>query len=207
MGFSWIPKEVKFFDMFDEQSKKLIEAADCFIRLTHDDMFNEAGAKEMGTIEGECDNVTHDIINKLNRTFITPFDREDIHALAHEMDNIVDLLCTITDRMFLYRLNSTPDLNKFAEVIKESVEMLAKTVESLRDLKQPDLILQHCIEINRLENVGDKLRDATIGKLFDDAHDPISVIKWKEIYEDAETVLDQCEDVANIVETIIVKQG
>ena len=208
MGFSFLPKEFKFFVLFDKQASWAVEAARCFKELAVSGKFDDEGILRMHTIEHKCDDVTHDIINKLNSTFITPFDREDIHALAHELDSVVDLIHVVTKRMRLYKLTVVnAEVIQFAEVIEKSVGALAKAVNGLRDIKNSQLILDSCIEINRLENMGDQLRDTVIGKLFEEERDPISIIKWKEIYQDAETVLDQCEDVANVVESIMVKQA
>lgn len=208
MKFSLLPKEIKFFDLFDEQAKILVTASACFLDLVNGAGFDDAGIQKMRDIEHTCDNVTHDIIEKLNRTFITPFDREDIHALAHEVDNVVDMLFTISKRIWLYKLNSVDrDLIQFAQLINQSVNSLAKALNGLRDQKNTKPIKEHCIEINRLENLGDQLRDAVIGRLFDNSGDPISIFKWKEIFEGAETVLDICEDVANVIESIMVKQA
>lgn len=208
MKFSLLPKEFQFFVLFDKQAAWAVEAARCFKELATYGKFDDDGVQLMNNIEHKADDVTHEIISNLNRTFITPFDREDIHALAHEMDTVVDIIHTMTKRMRLYKINEiNQDLIQFAEIIEKSVGALARAVSGLRDLKKPQLIMDNCIEANRLENVGDQLRDMVIGKLFDDNTDPIKIIKWKEIYQDAETVLDQCEDVANVVESIMVKQG
>lgn len=208
MGFSFIPKEIKFFDLFDQQAIYINKAAAIFKELVLNGRFDDEGIARMRDIEHDCDNVTHDIIDKLNRTFITPFDREDIHALAHELDNVVDILYATSKRMRLYQLNViNQDMIKFSEIIEESIAHLAKALNGLRDSKNPRSIMDSCIEINRLENVGDLLRDAVIGELFNNVTDPITVIKWKEVVEGAETVLDICEDVANVIESILVKQG
>lgn len=208
MKFSLIPREIKFFDLFDKHAEMLLTASACFSELVNTAGFTEEGIKRMRQIEHDCDNVTHEIINKLNRTFITPFDREDIHELAHEVDSVVDMMNTITKRILLYKLNGVdPGLRQFSEIIHQSVLSLAKMLNGLRDSKNMKPIIEHCIEVNRLENEGDQLRDQVIGKLFDNSGDPVLIFKWKEIYEGAETVLDVCEDVANVVESILVKQG
>lgn len=208
MAFSLIPKEMKFFDLFDQQATNAVETAALFKKLVQTGGFDDAGVQRIRDLEHEGDTVTHEIIDTLNRTFVTPFDREDIHALACELDDITDMIQAISTRMKLYKLTEPdPDLIQFAEVIEQSTRAVAKAVGGLREIKRPRRILDYCIEINRLENVGDQLRETAITKLFDRAQDPLLVIKWKEIYEVAETTLDKCEDVANIVEAILVKQG
>lgn len=208
MRISFLPKEYKFFDMFDELASMAVTASRYFRDLTLSGKFDEESVHKMRTIENQADEVTHDIINKLNLTFITPFDREDIHSLAHQLDGVIDNINTIVNRMRLYNLQViNNDLIHFAEVIEKSVAALEKAVNGLRNIKKSDQILEYCIEVNRLENVGDQLRDNVIGALFDNQHDPIYIIKWKEIFSETETVLDQCEDVANIVQSIMVKQA
>jgi len=204
----FLPKEFQFFDLFDKQAGFAVEAASLFKDLARNGKFMDDSAGRMHVIEHHCDDVTHEIINKLNRTFITPFDREDIHALAHELDTVVDLINTTTSRMRLFKLSKVnKKLIQFSDLIEQSVGALSKAVKSMRDGKQLERVNQYCIEINRLENEGDQLRDESIGDLFAKSKDPIHIIKWKEIFTEAETVLDACEDVANIVESILVKQA
>jgi len=163
---------------------------------------------KMGEIEHAGDDATHSIISHLNKTFITPFDREDIHKLATELDDVVDVINTIVSRLRLYKLKwSDQNLAEFAVVIEQSVRQVASAVNGLRKPKNLKSIMDSCVEVNRLENVGDVLRDRVLADLFEREKDPIAVIKWKEIYQDAETVLDVCEDVANVVESILVKQA
>jgi hypothetical protein len=207
MGFSFLPKEFNFFDLFERQVGHAVEAANCFKELVANNM-NEASLKNMHDIEHQGDEVTHEILNNLNKTFITPFDREDIHALAKELDDIIDMLYTIANRLRVYKITKTDkNLIEFANVIGESVRAVACAVKGLRSMKNAKSISESCVEVNRLENVGDSMRDSMLGELFETAKDPIEVIKWKEIYQDAETVLDICEDVAHVVQSILVKQA
>lgn len=149
-----------------------------------------------------------DVIDSLNRTFITPFDREDIHSLTNELDDVVDLVYAISKRMRLYELNGkNADVKDFSKLIMQSVQSLSVAIKGLRNHRRPQQIQEACIEINKIENMGDQLRDVVIQRLFKTEKDPIAIIKWKEIYELLETVLDVCEDVSNIVVSILVKQG
>ena len=208
MGFSLLPKEVKFFDLFDDLSEKIVTAAQYFMVIVEKGDFTDESLMRMRQNESQCDEITHDIMNKLNKTFITPFDREDIHSLAHELDTIVDIILTITNRMKIYKMTGQVDehLVKFSDVIYRAVLEIVKSVKALRDLKKPELIHNYCIEVKQLENVGDQIRDNAMGELFNHT-DMIHIMKWKEIYEHAENVIDQCEDVANIISTIVVKQA
>ena len=206
MRFSIFPKETNFFDMFDQLAAVAIEASNYFYDITSKGIYNEDVVSKMQDIEHRGDQITHTIIDSLNKTFITPFDREDIHALANELDSIIDMLNTMINRMRVYRISGVNnDLVEFAEVLKKSTAAVELAVKALRDTKNLMSAREHCIEINRLENVGDRMRDNILGKLFDNATDPIYLIKWKEIIIDAETTLDICEDVANVIESIIVK--
>lgn len=208
MSFSLIPKEIKFFDLFDKQASNMINASNIFREIIKNGNYDEAAIQKIKDIEHTCDEAAHDIIEKLNRTFITPFDREDIHSLAYELDDVVDMLNTIINRLRLYKLNVVDrDLIAFSELIHQSINFLAKALNGLRNQRDTKAVRNNCIEINRLENEGDQLRDDVIMKLFDNSKDPLFIMKWKEIYEESETVLDICEDVANVIESILVKQG
>lgn len=209
MKFSLLPKEFKFFDLFDNMAAEAIDAARCFKEFAENGTFDEASKQKMHLIETRCDQVTYAIIDRLNRTFITPFDREDIYLLAHNFDGVVDIIHSMTNRMCIYKLHNSihKDLIKFADLIVKSVNCLASAVRGLRDLKLSNEIAAYCIEVNSLENIGDQLRDQVLGNLFDASTDPLHIMKHKDIFMDAETVLDRCEDVANIVATILVKQA
>ena len=208
MGFSLIPKEVQFFDLFDKQAAVINIAAKGFKELAVSGTFDDAGIERMKDIEHQCDEITHDIIDKLNRCFITPFDREDIYELALELDDLVDMLYSVAKRMRLYKINGIhPDMVRFSELIEQSVGCLGKALNCLRNNKHHKPILVCCIEINRLENEGDHLRDHVIGNLFENERDAMAVMKWKEVFEGVETCLDICEDISNIIESILVKNA
>lgn len=214
MGFSilpksFLPKEFNFFDLFDRQAELAVEAAAHFARMVADFKVDENEVQKMKDIEHRADDVAHQVMDQLNKTFITPFDREDIHALSKEMDNIIDMLYAITNRLRVYKiLSADRNLSEFSRVIEMSVRGVAQAVRGLRNSKDYKAVLKACVEVNSLENLGDKMRDDMLGELFEKyAQDPVAVIKWKEIYQDAETVLDICEDVVHLVESILVKQA
>lgn len=208
MAFNLFPKEDKFFDLFDKQAMSILKAAKFFKEIVTHGHYDGVNVLKMHDIEHECDVNTHDIIDLLNRTFITPFDREDIHELAHELDDIVDMIYSITKRMNLYKLSEiNADLIQFSDYIEQAVDALSSALKCLRKPKIVRPIMDSCIEVNKLENLGDLLKDAIIGKILESNPEPIMFIKWKEIYEGTETVLDICEDVANVIESILVKQG
>jgi len=209
MFFKFLPKECNFFDLFDKQVDCAVNAANYFQELMLKGGVSEESLDKMGTIEHQGDEVSHDIFERLNKTFITPFDREDIHALAKELDNVTDMLNTIVSRLWVYKLTRRDEnLVKFSLVITESVNAVSRAVKGLRNMKNSKYIQEACVEINRLENVGDSMRDAMLAELFDnEKNNPILVIKLKEIYQDAETVLDICEDVTHAVGAILLKQA
>lgn len=208
MFFRLLPKNFNFFDLFDKQINHVIEAAAFFKELVSKGGIDESSFQKMKDIEHKGDKVAHEIMDQLNKTFITPFDREDIHSLTKELDDVIDMIYTIVNRLKVYKVASVEkNLVEFALVIEQSVKQVASAVKGLRNMKNSKAVLDACAETNRLENVGDSMRDIMLAELFEKAKDPIHVIKWKEIYQDAETVLDICEDVAHVVETIVVKQA
>jgi predicted phosphate transport protein (TIGR00153 family) len=159
-------------------------------------------------IEHQGDNAAHAIIERLNKTFITPFDRQDIHALAKQLDDITDMVHNIVRRLGVYDIVGVDkNLVEFATVIEQSVQAVARAVGGLRHSKNVRVVFDACVEVNRLENVGDVMRDRVLAELFTTTKDPIVVLKWKDIYQDAETVLDVCEDVVHVVDSIMVKQA
>lgn len=208
MKFRFLPKGFDFFTLFDKQANCAVDAAKLFTELVLRGVFDSESVQRMREIEHQADEVTHDIMKNLNLTFITPFDREDIHALASEMDSVIDMMYTIVNRMSVYKISGVDqDLVQFSNVIERSVITLASAVKSLNNTKNYESTIEACIEVNRLENIGDMMRDTIIGKLFETSTDTIFIVKWKEIYQFAESVLDICEDVANVVESIVVKQA
>jgi len=204
-----IPKDVKFFDMIDEQVKVIKEAVLKLKDLTQKEDFSEESIKKIKELEQHCDTLSHEIIDVLNETFITPIDREDIHKIINEIDDIMDLINVIANRLYIYKIKSVKNtyLPEFIENISDAIDALDNAIVSLKDIKKPRRILEYCIEINRLENSGDSLREKAIMDLFDKEKDPINIIKWKEIYEVLETTLDACEKVARTIEEVLVKNG
>jgi len=208
MFLKFLPKEFNFFDLFDKQVDYAVDAANYFKELVRKGSVDDASLEKIKNIEHSGDDVAHDIFDNLNKTFITPFDREDIHALAKELDNITDMVNTISSRLKIYKLSpNDKHLAEFAQVISDSVNAVSCAVKGLRNSKNPKLIQESCVEINRLENVGDTMRDTIFAELFEKNKDPIAIIKWKEIYQDAETLLDICEDVTHVVGAILLKQA
>jgi predicted phosphate transport protein (TIGR00153 family) len=204
----FLPRSSDFFRLFEELADNAVEAAALFKRIAAAGAVDDESLTKMRAIEHRGDEITYTLIDKLNKTFITPFDREDIHSLTKETDDVIDVINTMVGKLRLYRLSGVnPNLVEFSNLIDDSVRCLAGAVKGLGNMKNAKALLAVCVDINLMEDKGDTMRDKAIAELFDTEKDPIAVIKWKEVYEDAETVLDICEDVANVVEAIIVKQA
>jgi uncharacterized protein len=203
-----MPKEDGFFDQFDALAACEVEVAEVFIEMLNH--YGDAPAKErrIREIEHRADEISHHAIQMLHKTFITPFDRDQILKLVSRMDDVIDLVDSVSRRMMLYGVTDpTKELKEMALVVQKSCLEIQKAVKGLRNLKNVGLIQRSCIEINKLENDGDALRDAVVGKLFKEGRDAIEVFKWKEIYEDVETAIDRCEDVANIIEGVVMENA
>jgi predicted phosphate transport protein (TIGR00153 family) len=208
MFFRFLPKDFDFFSLFEKQAAYAVEAASYLKELVAKGTLDESSLKKMHDIEHQGDEVAHAIIDQLNKTFITPFEREDIHALTKQLDDVIDMIYTIANRLRVYKIKkANKTLVEFASVIEESVRCIASAIKGLRNTKNTKPVSESCIEINRLENVGDLMRDKAVEELFKTEKDPLMVIKLKDIYQDAETVLDICEDVAHVVGSILVKQA
>ena len=208
MFLRFFTNQFNFFDLFEEQVSHAVEAARFFQEVASQDRVSEEMLRRITEIEHQGDNAAHRIIEQLNKTFITPFDREDIHALTMELDDITDMIHNIVSRLRVYDITGVDkNLVEFAAVIEQSVRAVARAVGGLRHVKNARVVFDACVEVNRLENVGDVMRDRVLAELFATATDPILVIKWKDIYQDAETVLDVCEDVVHVVDSIMVKQA
>lgn len=203
-----IPKEEGFFEKFDALAACQVEVADVFNEML--DYYGDAPAKErrIRDIEHRADEISHRAIEMLHKTFITPFDRDQILKLVSRMDDVIDLVDSVARRMMLYGVKeATSELKEMGVVLKKSVIEIQKAVKGLRNLKHVAAIQEACIEINKLENDCDALRDAVVAKLFREGGNAIEVFKWKEIYEDVETAIDRCEDVANIIEGVVMENA
>ena len=201
-----LPKEEKFFDYFDSASEKMIRGIRLLKEMMRDLSNAEEKARQIKDVEHEADHITHETVSGLHKTFITPIDRESIYALITRMDDVLDLIDSTSERVLLYKIKiSTPESLDLIEVLEKAVEQVAKGISRLRDLKNSDSILNICIEINRIENEGDRTFRNALSVLFSSSYDPVEIIKWKDIYETLEEAIDRCEDVANVLEGIVVE--
>ena len=204
--FQLIPREVKFFDLFDQQAQNIIKASQLLRELVNNFADARAKAHAVKEVEHQGDQITHEIVRKLNTTFITPIDREDIHDLATRLDDVLDFIEAVSERLVVYRIKETTSACRaMAEVIVQIALATDRTIKCLRTMDPG--FHEHTVEVNRLENSADNLLRDSLAALFEESGDPIEVIKWKEIYETMETVTDRCEDVANVIEGIILKMA
>jgi predicted phosphate transport protein (TIGR00153 family) len=207
MAFRLIPKEESFFDMFEQAANRLVTAAGVLVEATGNSETLADNAKRLERLEHDADQLTHELVEKVNRSFITPFDREDIYRLATELDDVMDLMEATTERFILFKVQQVlPQAQEIAKVIQQQTQEIQRVMPRLRRLSR-DSIMPHCVEINRLENVGDRLLRDAMAALFDGRYDPLTVIKWRELYELMEQATDKCEDVANTIEGIVLKNA
>jgi predicted phosphate transport protein (TIGR00153 family) len=201
--FSLIPKDNSFFQMFSLMSDNLIAGARALVDLFSDYQDVERKIDDIRRVERNGDELTHAILTKLNQTFITPFDREDIHQLASKLDDVLDFINASGARIWMYRITTPPPAaGELAKIILKQCQEIEKAVSLMQ--KNGD-ILAHCVEINRLENEADMVSQQAIAKLFELEKDPINLIKIKELLEFLERATDKAEDVANVLETVVLK--
>ena len=202
-----LPRETKFLDLFAEIANNVVEGARALCDLLESYNYHAmpTAVAHITSIEHRGDEMTHSILIKLNQTFITPFDREDIHHLASSLDDVLDFIFAAADRLLNYKIaQPSPSAKLLARIILKQTEALAAAVTLLGKNSQ---ILKHCVEVNRLENEADKVSREAIGRLFDGDYDPITLIKLKELLEALEEASDKAEDVADVLETIILKSA
>jgi uncharacterized protein len=205
MAFRLIPREEKFYNDFLALADELKRGARVLEQMLAPDRPVWDKADEIKEIEHKCDFLTHEIIQRLNRTFVTPLDREDIHALARSLDDVMDAIDASATLMRLYRLESVRvGARELARTITASTDQVHLALEAMEKHKA---LTTHAIEINRLENEADRLHQTAVSRLFDDERDPIIVMKWKEALDLLEQATDRCEDVANVLEGVMVKHG
>ncbi len=206
--FSLIPKEQVFFDLFEQAAKNVHDGALALEELLENFRDIPEKVKKVKDIEHAGDKITHTTIEKLNKTFITPLDREDIHELICRLDDILDLIDTAVNRIMLYKIeNPTDDAKALGKVLVHATKIIMELVPQLRNLKRTDSLIQQCIAIHTQENEGDRIEQHALAALFENGHDPLTIIKWKDIYEDLEEATDRCEDVANVIEGIVLKNA
>jgi uncharacterized protein len=202
------PRSTDFYNLFERSAAKAVEGAQLLEDLIK--RFDEVSlkAKRIKDVEHEGDLITHETIEKLNKTFLTPLDREDIHRLISSLDDILDFIEATSERLSLYNVKEIrPDTMILVDILVRTTREVQHAVGTLRHLKSSDSVLKHCTEIDRLENESDFASRSAIAKLFEPNANPLDVIKWKEIYDCIENAVDRCEDAANVIEGIVLKNS
>ena len=204
--FRLLPRDENFFDLFEEQAGHIVSASRVLEELTLNYPSAQAKVQQIRDLEHAGDAITHEVVRRLNTTFVTPIDREDIYALASCLDDVLDLIDAVADRLLLYKIKTPTDgWIAMGKIIVKTAEETDRAVRCLRTLSQE--YRKHSIEVNRLENEADRLLRDELAALFEGVTDAIEIIKWKELYETMEAVTDRCEDVLNVIEGITLKMA
>jgi len=205
LRFQLIPREEKFYNDFQALADELIRGAKLLEEMVAPERPVWDKADQIKEVEHKCDFLTHEIIQRLHRTFVTPLDREDIHALARSLDDVMDAIDASAARIRLYRLERVRfGARELAQIISASAQQVRLALDALEKNKA---LKTNAIEINRLENEADRVHQQAVSQLFDEERDPILVMKWKEALDYLEEATDRCEDVANVLEGVTVKHG
>ena len=204
------PREVEFFDLLEAQAAVVSKGATTLARcLESKPPFERivAMSQQIHSIEHEGDDLVHQLMDRLNKTFLTPLDREDIYQLCARLDDVLDYIDAVAKRLVTFKVEAlTPEAIEFVRIIECSTSEVEAGVRLLRDLKRHEEIIRQCARINQLENEADQVMREALNRLFNgQSPDPIDVIKWKDLYEHLELATDKCEDVANVIETVLVK--
>lgn len=208
MKFSLMPKASIFYQLLERLAVNAEKSVQLFKELIGSWNHAHPALQQLKDLEHDCDKIVHEIMVKLNKNFVTPIDREDIHHLAKEMDDVVDIVQGLSQRMVLFQVNSiTSELKEMSSVLEEAIAIIVICVSQIKDLKEPSKLFELCIQVHTLENRGDRLFEIALGKLFDKGTDPLEVIKWKEIYSFLERGIDTCEDIADVIWGIVIKYG
>jgi uncharacterized protein len=203
-----LPRETSFFDFFERHGAITVLGTKEFLSLASTGANVIAKASRIKEIEHEADTITHHCVEALHKTFITPIERDDIYRLITKMDDIMDYVEAASERIALYKLKEmTPEVKDMADVLVRAAIEVEAALRGLRDMKNAPEIIKRCIEINRMENEADAILRQAVARLFDEEQDPKMIIKWKEIYENLENATDRCEDVANIIEGVVLESA
>jgi len=201
----FVPRDREFFDLFEEAGANILRAADLLDRMLRNYPETKELAREILLCEQEGDRITHDIVNRLNQTFVTPIDREDILELASNLDDIVDLTEEVADYLGLYKVEAPMEqAQRLAHILMQASRQIAEAMPRMRDFKD---ISHYTVEIHRLENEGDRVTREAIASLFDNGIDPMVVIRWKDLFERLEDAIDATERVANTLSGIVIKNS
>ncbi len=204
--FRLVPTNTKFYEFFDRSTGILVHAAERFLEFLEDPQHSDRCAAEIKRLEHEADEVTHETMEMLHRSFITPFERQDIRRLAETLDDTLDYLDDAARRIQMYEIDQIlPEVVDLTKVLLQAARVVEQAIAQLRNLQKSNDIIQKCIEVRRLENEGDQINHEILAKLFKSNMDPFLVMKWKEIVDDIESAIDSCQDVCNVLEGIVLE--
>ncbi len=205
MTFRLLPKEERFYDDFVALAEEIRRGATLLGEMLAPEQPIRDKADEIKEVEHKCDFLTHEIIQRLHRTFVTPLDREDIHELARSLDDVMDAIDASATIVRLYQIERVrPESRELARIIMASADQVVKALKALERRKG---VAEPAVEINRLENEADRVHQTAVRSLFEEERDPVTIIKWKEILDFLEDATDRCEDVANVLEGVVVKHA
>jgi len=206
--FPFMPREEKFFDLFEESAQNMVKAALELKEMIDAWEYVEGRVSAITEFEHRGDTITHQIMEQLHRTFVTPFDREDMALLAHTLDDVTDFIHAAADAMLLYKVETPGQRAKeLVDIIVQAAVEVERAITHLRRRNELKNVIEPCVEINRLENMADRVFRSAMAELFDDSTDIAHIIKWREIYEHMESATDRCEDVANVLEGVALKHA
>lgn len=207
--FKLSPTNTQFYDSFDRASDVLVRACTHFLAAIESNADPKMLAEEMTTFEHQCDEITHENLNLLHTSFITPLERGDIRRLSISLDDVLDCLDDATRRMALYELNlsALPSVRGLAQVLLKTVKAVQEAAHEIRNLRKSKSIRAHCIEVHRCEDEGDRMFQLALAGLFASGMQPLEVVKWKDIIEDLENAIDACQDVSLVIEAIILEHS
>ena len=204
----FLPHQQKFFGLFEQGAQNMVRAAQKLKAMVDTWENVEEKVSEITELEHHGDAITHEIMEQLHRTFVTPFDREDIALLAHALDDVTDFIQAAADAMLVYKVDSPSQRAKeLVDIIVQATEEVERAMPQLRRHAELKRVLSHCVEINRLENAADRVFRTAVGELFNNSTDIAYIIKWREIYEQMEGATDRCEDVADVLEGVALKHA
>ena len=205
LKLSFLPRDEGFFDLFNQMADEIRGAAGLLEQMFSNDPPDASKADLIKDAEHRCDALTHDTIQRLHRTFVTPFDREDLYALASALDNVMDAIDHVAALVRMYKIQAVrPGAHDLVRTVVASSDRIHTALEALA-AKRP--VHPHAVEINRLENEADRAYQGAVQTLFETETDPILIMKWKELFDMMESITDCCEDVANVIESVVVKHG
>jgi predicted phosphate transport protein (TIGR00153 family) len=203
-----LTRDATFFTAFSSMADKSLAAIDHLKEMFEDPARAAELAEKIKDLEHEADHVTHEIVRVLHETWITPLDREEIHALITSLDDILDFIDAVSDKFALYEIkNSEPEALELLNTLRLAVSDIGKALEGLKNMKDPEPLLELCRSVNRHEHDADKIFRRAIARLFKETPDALEVMKWRDIYESLETATDRCEDVANVIEGIVLEHS